>query len=301
MGHPLLFVEGFVQLERRGVDYPSQHRGQNFQPSSFQAGGSSSYFEKQKDGEICLLAEAQRQGWLLHCIGIGKYFGAVHNRERPYQTLSKNAGDFDIWKDKNGKGYIMFEHDHNGVIAAALTDDYLDVVGPYRDMFVGLKPPFTREGITHFEHKGSHYLLTSGMTGYIPNPSEVAVSDNPLGPYTPLCDPHRNDDSSASFNSQVSCITSLSEERGTFLVMADRWVPKYVMTEKRYQQILRVVARQSDKSFKPKLSDYLAVAGAPFLGSANTSIAEYVWLPMCFEGDKPVIDWFTEWKIEDFM
>lgn len=249
---------------------------------------------------VCWLKLSGRDGYFTVLVSesiLGPYT-IVRDRIRPFQ---KNAGDFDIWKDKNGKGYIMFEHDHNGVIAAALTDDYLDVVGPYRDMFVGLKPPFTREGITHFEHKGSHYLLTSGMTGYIPNPSEVAVSDNPLGPYTPLCDPHRNDDSSASFNSQVSCVTPLSEERGTFLVMADRWVPKYVMTEKRYQQILRVVARQSDKSFKPKLSDYLAVAGAPFLGSANTSIAEYVWLPMCFEGDKPVIDWFTEWKIEDFM
>lgn len=83
--------------------------------------------------------------------------------------------------------------------------------------------------------------------------------------------------------------------------MADRWVPKYVVTEKRYQQILRVVARQSDKSYKPKLSDYLAVAGAPFLGSANTSIAEYVWLPMWFEDGKPVIDWLAAWNIEDFM
>ena len=83
--------------------------------------------------------------------------------------------------------------------------------------------------------------------------------------------------------------------------MADRWVPRYVMTEKRYQQILRVVARQGDKSYKPKLSDYLAVAGAPFLGTANTSIAEYVWLPMRLEDGKPAIDWFTEWKIEDFI
>lgn len=224
-------------------------------------------------------------------------YSIVKDRMKPF---GKSAGDFDIWKDKSGKGYILFEHDHNGVIAAALTDDYLNIAPPYRDMFVGLKPPFTREGITHFAYQGQHYLLSSGMTGYIPNPSAVAVSADPLGPYTTLCDPHWNDKSSASFNSQVSCIIPISEERGSFLVMADRWVPQYIVTEERYQQILRVVARQSDKSYKPKLRDYLAVAGAPFLGSANTSLAEYVWLPMCFEEGRPVIRWFDQWQIEDF-
>ena len=81
--------------------------------------------------------------------------------------------------------------------------------------------------------------------------------------------------------------------------MADRWVPKYVVTGERCQQILRVVAHQSDKSYKPSLADYLTVAGAPFLGTANTSIAEYVWLPMHFENGMPVIDWHDEWTIEE--
>ena len=67
----------------------------------------------------------------------------------------------------------------------------------------------------------------------------------------------------------------------------------------RYQQILRVVAHQSDKSYKPKLADYLTVASAPFLGTANTSIAEYVWLPMRFEGEMPVIDWHDEWTVDE--
>lgn len=137
------------------------------------------------------------------------------------------------------------------------------------------------------------------MTGYVPNPSEVAVSDDPLGPYVPIGNPHRKDESCASFNSQVSFIFQAPQWDNFYLVMADRWVPKYVVTGERYQQILRVVARQSDKSYKPRLADYLTVAGAPFLGTANTSIAEYVWLPMSFEGEMPVIDWHNEWTIEE--
>ena len=32
----------------------------------------------------------------------------------------------------------------------------------------------------------------------------------------------------------------------------------------------------------------------------NTSIADYVWLPLKFEGDMVYIDWYDEWRIEDF-
>lgn len=32
----------------------------------------------------------------------------------------------------------------------------------------------------------------------------------------------------------------------------------------------------------------------------NTSIADYVWLPLRFEGEKVCIDWLDEWRIEDY-
>lgn len=32
----------------------------------------------------------------------------------------------------------------------------------------------------------------------------------------------------------------------------------------------------------------------------NTSIADYVWLPLRFEGDMVYIDWKDEWRIEDY-
>ena len=33
---------------------------------------------------------------------------------------------------------------------------------------------------------------------------------------------------------------------------------------------------------------------------ANTSIAEYVWLPIRFEDDMVFVDWKEEWRIEDY-
>jgi hypothetical protein len=32
----------------------------------------------------------------------------------------------------------------------------------------------------------------------------------------------------------------------------------------------------------------------------DTSIADYVWLPLRFDGDMPLIDWLDEWRIEDY-
>ena len=31
----------------------------------------------------------------------------------------------------------------------------------------------------------------------------------------------------------------------------------------------------------------------------NTSIADYVWLPIRFDGDMAFIDWHDEWRVED--
>ena len=33
----------------------------------------------------------------------------------------------------------------------------------------------------------------------------------------------------------------------------------------------------------------------------NTRIADYVWLPITWEGEKPVIRWKDEWRIEDHV
>lgn len=38
---------------------------------------------------------------------------------------------------------------------------------------------------------------------------------------------------------------------------------------------------------------------SPMLESANTSIADYVWL-LTFDDDKIQICWYDKWKIEDF-
>ena len=62
-----------------------------------------------------------------------------------------------------------------------------------------------REWNATYPLKACRYI-TSGMMGYIPNPSEAAVSHAGMTGYRVQGNPHVDDASSASFNSQISGI-----------------------------------------------------------------------------------------------
>lgn len=216
-----------------------------------------------------------------------------------FQPYGRDCGDFDLAVDEeSGKAYLYVECDHKEIISCELSEDYLDINGDYIVHYSNLNPPLTREGTTHFTRNGKHYLITSGMTGYVPNPSETAIADNWQGPYAVQGNPHIKDDSMASFNSQISGVFKYPG-KDLYIALADRWVPEYVMTKEKYEAMERVVLSQFDNSVKVLPSDYAAIADAPFMGSANTSISDYVWLPIRFEGEKVCIDWKDEWRIED--
>lgn len=241
--------------------------------------------------------------WLKYCdkahfaiLTSDSLLGPYYLENAFFQPYGRKAGDFDLAVDEaTGKGYLYVELDHKDVVVCRLTEDYLDVTMEQAAAYTGLKPPFAREGVTHFVHHGKHYLLTSGMTGYVPNPSEIAMAEDFMGPFRVLGNPHMQDESSASFNSQASFAFRIG---GTeqIVVMADRWVPEYVMTKEKYDSFVRAIYSRYDKSLKASVKDMLAMLRSPMMGSANTSIADYVWLPVSFEGDMPRLYWKESWK-----
>lgn len=243
--------------------------------------------------------------WLKYC---DKSHFAVLTADRlegPYETVhsflqpyGRKAGDFDLAVDPaDGTGYLYVELDHEEVIVCKLNAEYTDVTDEQAVIYTGLKPPLAREGVTHFIHGGRHYILTSGMTGYVPNPSEVAMGDSFMGPFHVLGDPHVNDGSSASFNSQVSCVFKI-DGSDTLVAVADRWVPEFVMTKEKYEAFYRAIYSRVDKSLKPSFKDMITMMTSPMMGSADTSIAEYVWLPIEWEEDMPQIRWRDSWTPE---
>lgn len=219
----------------------------------------------------------------------------VRENMRP---LGMNAGDFDLAVAEDGKAYYYFERVHSETICADLTEDYTDVAGYYSTHFPHSGPPFVREATAHFLRKGKHYLITSGTTGYLPNPSEAAIADTWHGPYTVLGNPHPDDTSNTSFHSQISSVFKVPGKKDLYIACADRWKPDEM--DKKYEdyaKMFELLFSMEDYGAITKLSQDM---GEIWNKKDNTSIADYVWLPIRFEGERPVIEWKDSWKLDDY-
>lgn len=216
-----------------------------------------------------------------------------------YQAYGKKCGDFDFNYDEEGNIYLFVEVDHVDLISAMLNDEGTECVGEPVYHYKGIRPPFTREGVTCFKRNGKYYLLTSGMSGYIPNPSEAAVADEVQGPYRILGDPHVDEKGVSSYNSQLSCIFKYPG-KDLYVSIADRWVPEFVVDAEVHDKLTRAIASNFNKKYKATLKEKIWMMRSPLMGKANTSISNYVILPLEFEGDMPVIHWRDEWSLDSF-
>jgi len=217
------------------------------------------------------------------------------------RPLGMSAGDFDLAVAPDGKAYYYFERVHSETICADLTDDYTDVTGYYTTHFPHIAPPYVREATSHFYRKGRHYLITSGTTGYLPNPSEVAIADTWHGPYTVLGNPHPGDVSNTSFHTQISCVFQVPERKDLFIAMADRWCPDLMdLDYEHYKQFyeIRFDADLSEAEKEARIAELnLNMAQIDDL-RRDTSKATYAWLPIRFDEDMAYIDWQDEWRWE---
>ncbi|MCR5101167.1 MAG: family 43 glycosylhydrolase, partial [Butyrivibrio sp.] len=223
---------------------------------------------------------------------LGKY----EMRANLYNPGEYKAGDFDLVSDpETGKGYIFFDADHESMMCMELSEDYLKAEREVCNNYSGLKPPFTREAPALFEKNGRKYMLTSGMTGYVPNKSDSAVSDSYDTIFESIGNPHVDDETDASFNSQISKIFRV-EGTDMFIAMADRWLPDTKVDKRLADIFVRVIGSNYEPDKYTATEDekkemYITNK----LDKADTSIADYVWLPIEWEDEKPVIRWKDEW------
>lgn len=216
----------------------------------------------------------------------------------PYQLvkegirpLGMSAGDFDLAVAPDGKAYYYFERVHSETICADLNEDYTDVTGYYSTHFPRISPPYVREATAHFYRKGKHYLVTSGTTSYLPNPSEVAVGDSWHGPFTVLGNPHLNDETNTSFHSQISSVFKVKGKQDLYIACADRWLPNEMQRKYEEYAPAYLAMFKEDKTEEDLriIQDFLEHEQVD-----DTSIADYVWLPIRFDGEMAYIDWKDE-------
>jgi hypothetical protein len=215
----------------------------------------------------------------------------VIKRCRP---LGMSCGDFDlVVEPTDGKGYYFFERVHSELICADLSDDYTGVSGYYSTHFPRPNPPFVREAPAYFRRGRMHYLFTSGTTGYFPNRSEVACAWSYHGPWKLLGDPHPGDTEHLSFRSQISSVFKHPLKKNLYIALADRWLTDL-------PERLPDIGAAFDAGFAAEGADGTLLKALDGLTALNTSLAEYVWLPVRFDGEMAYLDWRDEWRIEEY-
>ena len=151
---------------------------------------------------------------------------------------------------------------------------------------------FVREAPAYFYRKGPHYLITSGTTWYFPNPSEVACAKTFHGHWTVLGNPHPGDTTLTSYRSQISSVFKHPHKRDLYIALADRWLPNDPTGGPEVMKSFEAVfsgALPFDSPDLPKIAAY-----------PDTSQADYVWLPVRFDGEMAYLDWQDEWQLEDY-
>lgn len=220
------------------------------------------------------------------------------------RPLGMSAGDFDlVASPADGKAYMYFERVHSEMICADLTDDYTDLTGYYSTHFPRPGPPLVREGPAYFRRRGRHYVATSGTTSYFPNPSEIAVADSFHGPFQELGDLHPGDKSRTSFNSQICSVFKHPRKKDLYIALADRWRGPQSGAAFESGETSRLVQSAIGKATAdPRQPTTEAESKAMALLGTNidTSQARYVWLPIVFKGERPVIEWRAEWSLDEF-
>lgn len=219
--------------------------------------------------------------------------------ENLYNPGGHKAGDFDLVSDEEtGRGYIYFDADHASMLCMELSPDYLHAEKEAARSYADMTPPFTREAPALFAWGGKKYMLTSGMTGYVPNRSDSAAADRWDGEFVSLGDPHVDDASCASFNSQISKIFKVEGKEGLFIAMADRWLPGTPVDARLADIFTRVIASNyaSDK-YQATDAERKEMYAANVLESADTSIADYVWLPLRLKDGRVFIEWKDSWMV----
>jgi len=204
------------------------------------------------------------------------------------RPLGMNAGDFDlVASPDDGKAYTYFERVHSELICADLTDDYTGLTGFYSTHFPRPSAPSVREGPAYFRRGGKHYLATSSLSGYYPNPSEIAVADTFHGPFRLLGDLHPSDRSRSSFNLQISCIFKHPKKRDLYIAMADRWQGTLSGADfesgERWRAIESALTKATLQS-QPRMpmTDKEKAAMPYVVREPATADARYVWLPLRF-------------------
>ena len=147
----------------------------------------------------------------------------------PYRYLGSSrpngaeSRDMTVFQDDDGSAYLIYSSErHSTLHISRLTPDYLGQSGQFIRAFV-TRPLNGREAPAVFKHDGCYFMVSSGCTGWDPNPAEYAMARSMLGDWQVLGDPCCGPDHETTFHAQSTFVLPMPGRPGCFIFMADRW------------------------------------------------------------------------------
>ncbi len=139
------------------------------------------------------------------------------------------ARDMNLFVDDDGTGYIIYSSEENKTMFISKLDaEYTGLATPadravegvdYNRIFVG----WSREAPAIFKHDERYFLLTSGTSGWAPNPTRYASSTDIMGAWTEIGDPFPWWAQSDSWKTQPTSVIPVDRDKGQYIYMGDRW------------------------------------------------------------------------------
>ena len=141
------------------------------------------------------------------------------------------ARDMTVFLDDDGTAYIIYSSEENySLFISRLDEDFTQLATPPERAVKGVDfiRPYIgahREAPALFKREGTYYLITSGATGWDPNPAQYATATEILGEWTDHGNPVSGEGASDTHRSQSTNVIPVDPENGTFVYMGDRWTP----------------------------------------------------------------------------
>ncbi|KAM0273211.1 hypothetical protein ACHAQH_008402 [Verticillium albo-atrum] len=131
-----------------------------------------------------------------------------------FRPLGFQSRDMGLFKDDDGKGYLLTEDREFGTRIIALTDDYLNVTE------VTFEWAYFAESPAVLKKNGYYFIFGSHLTGWNPNDNVYSFASSLSGPWSnwtefaPV--------GSKTYRSQVSYVLPLGTDNAIYI--GDRWV-----------------------------------------------------------------------------
>lgn len=137
--------------------------------------------------------------------------------ERPNDAMAR---DMTIFQDDDLKAYHFFSSENNATMhVCLLSDDYLSHTSTARRILIGQ----SREAPAVIKYNRKYYLITSGCTGWSPNPALYATADSVLGEWQQNDNPCTGTNADITYGAQSTYILPVSGKKDAFIFLADKW------------------------------------------------------------------------------